>query len=190
MAENVRSIKEILQEMFGGKDAALEKLAKVRMTKYEVELWYFRHAPLGEISKTAKAYFAERFLGKELSKATPDEVKEALIKLDYAVNSCKKRCSRLVEELNQAMIIKGFEPIRDISGFLDWLTFCYEEKKDGFGQTIYELGYSFPLLIFYSDRNRKELWYELKSLMKANRMMPIIDICKIVKFKRRKSLKI
>ena len=51
MAENVRSYFEILDEMFMGPGAALEKYAKVRFTQYEMNLWRKHRLPLKEVDK-------------------------------------------------------------------------------------------------------------------------------------------
>lgn len=191
MAENFRSIAEIINELLKGNNSALAKLAKVRMTRYEIGLFHEYGAPLNVISRAAKAYFSERFLkGKKINEAKKDEIKAGIKTLEYAINSCINRCTGLVEELNQAMVDKGFEPVQDITGFLDWLTFCYDEKKDYLGQTVYEPGFGFPIRIFFSDLNRKEFWLEIQTLMKSGRMMSIVKIAQLVNYKRHNSIKI
>ncbi|MDO4747462.1 MAG: hypothetical protein Q4A70_03970 [Candidatus Saccharibacteria bacterium] len=191
MAENVRSIKAILEELLKGKDSALAKLARVRETQYEIGLWNGHGALLSDIAVTAKKYFSKRFLdGKLLKEVKKDELEEGLKKLAYAVESCKKRCTRLVEELNQAMSEQGLEPLKDIQGFLDWMTFFYEEKKDYTGQPVYDLEGHFPIRIFSSDKNRREFWVETQAIMRSGRIMSVKDIAQIVFFKRKHSVKI
>lgn len=191
MAEELRSIKDVFEELFKGKDSALAKLAKVRETQYEISLWKGYGAPLSDIAVTTKKYFSKRFLdGKTLKEAKKDEVNEGLKKLGYAVESCKKRCTKLVEELNRTMSEKGLEPLNDIQGFLDWMTFFYEEKKDYTGQPVYDLEGRFPIRIFSSDKNRKSFWVETQAILRTGRIMSVKDIMRIVLFKRKHSLRL
>lgn len=187
MTEQVkRSVDEICSELFVGREAALEKYAMVRRVQYEILLLYNYHVPLSQISMKSRIYFSERFLDgarvDEADKATT--LPEAIVRLDHAVNDgCKKRCTRLVKELNDALARYGIPALKDIQGFLDWLTFSFKERKDGYGMTMYEPDYGFPMLIFDSDKHRKEFWAELKALLKAKKVMSLVDIAKIVQFK-------
>lgn len=192
MAEQVRSIFEILKELFSGKDSALEKYARVRMTQYEMMLWRNYHLPLSSIPRATKTYFSKRFLkGVQLFAATDDELKEGLTRLGHAVDDgCKKRCTRLVEELNDALMTKGLPRVEDVDSFLNWLTFSYKPRVDVFGIPIYEPGYGFPLLVFDSDRNRKEFWGELRLLLESKKMISMKNVCKIVLAKRKVSVPI
>ena len=192
MAENFRSIKEIFEELFEGKDSALAKLAKVERTRYEINvLWVEHGVPLNMIFKPAMAYFSERFLdGKLLEDVNGDMLENGLKKLGYAVESCKKRCTKLVEELNHAMLEHDLEQLQDIQGFLKWTTFYYEDKKDFTGSIIYEPGYDFPVRVFYSDVNRKSFWAETQAIMKTGRIMSVKDITRIVLFKRNHSARL
>ena len=120
MAENIRSIEEILCELFKGRDAALEKYSRVRHTQYEMSLWRDYGLPLYDVDKSAKAYFSKSFLGgAKISETDGATIKKAFEKLNHAVNDgCHGRCLRLVEELNQALTALGLRTV-DPEPFLD-----------------------------------------------------------------------
>ena len=196
MAEDIkktRTIGEILKELF----EALEKFAKVRHTLYEILLYWLHHYPLGEIDNFSKRYFSQRFLGgKRIDQATPKEMTEALKRLRYAVGEelcekdgekyfpgCHGRCLRLVEELNQALIVEGFKPLEDPEKFLNFMTFDQELKKDYLGQPIYEHGC--PVAVFHDKENRKEFWAEAKRLLNKGKMMEMRVILRRVLHERR-----
>lgn len=186
-----RTIKEILTEMFKGKDSAIEKYAKVRATQYELSLWRRYHLPLSEVDKGAKAYFAQRFLGMNINSASERELKDALERLDHAVNDgCHGRCERLVEELNGALLEMELRCVKDVQKFLDWLTFFYHTNPDFNGDIAKEPEYGFEIRIFADKENRKEFWEELQALLKQGRMMSMQDVCKLVLIKRKASKKI
>lgn len=187
----MRTIKEILEEMFKGKDAALEKYAKVRITQYELSLWRRYGLPLSEVDKGAKAYFAQRFLGKGITVASSKELKDALEKLDHAVNDgCHKRCERLLSELNEALKAAGLKTVKDQEKFLNWLTFNYVTNPDHYGEPTKEPQYGFEIRIFNDKENRKEFWEELQTLLKSGRMISMQNACRIVLAKRKISKKI
>ena len=190
--EETKELKEILNEMFKGKDSALEKYAKVRITQYEISLWRGYHLPLSEVDKGAKAYFSQRVLGgKGITTASEKELKEALERLDHAVNDgCHKRCRKLLEELNAALEAVGLKPVEDHEKFLDWLTFSYHTVPDSCGEPTKDPGYHFEIRIFNDRENLREFWEELQTLLKHNRMMSMQDVCRIVLEKRKKSKKI
>lgn len=192
MAEKIRSVKEILEELFVGKDAALEKYAKVRHVQYELNLWHENGLPLGQVESQAKKYFSVRFLdGKNIyavERENPELLEKALRDLDYAVKcGCHGRCSRLVKELNEELAGYKIEPV-DSEKFLDWLTFCYSVRKDYCtGEPVNEPGFSFEIKDFYDDKNRKEFWKELKFLLKDGRIMSMSNVLKVVYLKRNHS---
>ena len=191
MTENIK-IMEILEELFQGKDAALAKYAKVRHVQYELGLTK-RGLPLYDVAPSAKKYFSQRFLAGrniyDVSKNDPDTYRDALEKLDHAVHDgCHGRCTRLVKELNEELAKYKIEPV-DSEKFLDWLTFCYEVRKDYMGEPMTEPGFSFEIRDFYDDRNRKEFWEETKALLKKGYIMPMGQIGKLVMIKRNHSIK-
>lgn len=188
MAE--RNIKEILEELFSGKDAALAKYAKVRHTQYELGLTK-RGLPIYDVAPSARRYFSERFLGGEnvckVYKEDRTKFDKAMEDLDHAVrDGCHGRCTRLVKELNEELAHYKIEPV-DSEKFLKWLTFCYDVRKDYLGEPITEPGFSFEIRDFYDDKNRKDFWKELKNLLKDGRIMSMSDVLKIVYLKRNNS---
>lgn len=189
MSENTREIKVILEELFKGNGAALNKYAKVRMTQYEINLWKKSGMPIEWVDKSAKSYFSSRFLGgKRITNATPAELQKAYESLDHAVrDGCHGRCVKLMTELNETFVALGLSPVNQIDKFLDFVTFYYEVRKDDQGNTVREKPGGFEVRVFHSDENRRELWLELQALMKQNRMMSIPDVCKIMLYKRRHS---
>ena len=187
MAENTK-IEEILEELFVGRDAALEKYAKVRHVKYELDLWRNNGLPLGLVERRAKKYFSVRFLGGQniytAEKENPEMLEKALKDLDHAVNDgCHGRCNRLVKTLNEELACRKIDPV-DSEKFLDWLTFYYDVRKDCFGNALQEPGFSFEIRDFYDDRNRREFWKELKAILKEGQITSMSDVLKIVYFKR------
>ncbi len=177
-----RQIKEILEELFKGQEAALNKYARVRMTQYEIGLWRRYGLPLSGVNSAAKQYFSKRFLGgKRIDKVGENELKKGLTALDYAVSDgCHGRCVRLVEELNCALAKLGLKQVSQPDKFLDWLTFSYEVRTDHDGRPIREQPGNFEIRIFHSEENRKEFWLELQALLKQGKMMSMQDVAKIV----------
>ena len=191
MAEDVRCIREVLEELFKGRDAAVEKYAKVRHTQYEMNLWRQRGLPLKEVPRNVKVYFSQRFLGgKKINEASEAELNEAFKRLGYAVDDgCKGRCNRLVEELNSMLAELGFKTIEEPAKFLNWLTFDYEVRRDHTGSPVVEKPFGFEILVFKDERNRKEFWGEVQLLLYTyGRMMSMQDIAKMVICKRRSSV--
>ena len=197
--KNLTRSEEILNELFVGRDAALEKYAKVQHTLYEIDLWKEHKLPLREVSPKAKMYFSKRFLeGKKIpdglnlpGEATVEEFEKAYDSLKHAVeDGCPKRCSRLVKALNEELAVYKIEPV-DSEKFLKWLTFCYDVRKDYYsGEPVMEPGFHFEIRDFYDDRNRKEFWTETKALLKEGKIMSMHDILVIVLLKRKKAIKI
>lgn len=199
MAENVRSYFEILDEMFMGPGAALEKYAKVRFTQYEMNLWRRHHLPLKEVDKKAKRYFGVRFLGEgqRIDKASPEALKKAFESLHFAVgkdsgdpslcSGCHQRCLRLANELNEALSRDGLEKIPDVEKFLDFMTFDYEVRTDENGQPIEEKPYGFVIRTFHDTENRSDFRMVLKMLRAENLEMSMQDIWKMIHFKRKHS---
>jgi hypothetical protein len=186
-----RQIKEVLEELFKGPNAALTKYARVRKTKYEIDLWQ-SGMPITEVSPDAKKCFSKSFLkGTSIKLATPEQISNGRKDLGYAVSEgCHGRCTRLVKELNCALAKLGLQQISQIDKFLDWLTFSYEVKTDYDGRSVREQPGNFEVRIFHSEENRKEFWLELQVLLKQNRMMSMQDVVKIVLDKRKKSVKL
>ena len=192
MTENLK-IKQIMEELFQGKDAALTKYARVRHTQYELSLTY-RGLPIYDVAPSAKVYFSKRFLGGEnvckVYKENPEKFNKAMEDLDHAVrDGCHGRCTRLVKELNEELAHYKIEPV-DSEKFLDWLTFCYDVRRDYLGEPIVEPGFSFEIRDFYDDKNRKEFWEEAKALLKKGYIMPMGQIGKLVMIKRNHSKKL
>ncbi len=200
MAENLnRSYFEILDELFTGPNAALEKYAKVRITQYEMNLWRKHHLPLKEVDKKAKRYFNVRFLGEgsRIDKASPEALKKAFESLHFAVgkdsgdptlcSGCHQRCLRLVNELNEALKRDGLDEIPDADKFLDFMTFDYEIRTDENGQAIEEKPYGFVIRTFHDADNRKEFRAMLQMLKTEKREMSMQDIWKIIGFKKKHS---
>lgn len=188
MAEN---IKGLFEELFKGKDAAIEKYAKVRHVQYEMNLWRNCGLPLSEVTGSAKVYFSKRFLeNKKIASASEEELVEAFKRLNHAVkDGCHGRCVRLIEDLNKELVAVKVEPVTDIEGFLNWLTFCYNVPKDDFtGNSVKEPGFSFEIRIFYDAENRREFWTEIKSLLKEGKIMPMSRVAQLVMFKRKLSV--
>ena len=200
MAEQIenRSIYEVLWELYsGGQEAALEKYAKVQHTRYEIGLYWYKHYPLAEIDSKAKIYFFFFFLGgKKIGQVTPEEMKEALTRLNYAVGNtpCMKdgkqyypgahgRCLRLVEELNRALIAEGFKPLRDPEKFLNYMIYDWEFKKNYLGEVIHEHGA--PVLVFHDKENRRDFWAETKYLLSKGKMMDLQKILRRVFHERK-----
>ena len=138
-----RSYYEIIDELFLMKDSAISKYSKVRFTEYEMNLWHKYGFPLSDVSPKARKYFEKRFLGgTSISGATEEELKKALTNLGYAVGSvvspegevelsgCRKRCMRLMDELNDALGRLGLKTMTDPERLLDWLTFEYEVDEE------------------------------------------------------------
>ena len=185
MTENIK-ILEIYNELFIGKNAALSKYAKVRHTQYEILLWHASGLPLSEVKKGAKLYFSKRFLnGKRIDRATEKEIEEALITLGHAVDDgCRGRCTRLVESLNEELKKYNLEPVK-VQSFLDWLTFCYDVRRDEYGCDCLEPGYGFEVRDFYDDYNRKEFYDEAKRLLKKGIVLHPGHIGQIVEIRRK-----
>lgn len=201
MAEQIknREYEDILKELFGGgEEAALAKLAKVRRTEYEMNLWRKHNLPLSEIPGKYRMYFRRRFLNSvSIEKATQKELDEAFYRLRCAVGmqvnaggehtGCYMRCLRLVGELNSALArnrLKTVEP----GAFLDWLTFDFTVPTGLGGEVIEEKGKGFEIRIFHSDDNRKEFWAELQKIMREHRRMSMQGVVKIVLVKRKESI--
>ena len=193
MAEHLRNIRVVIEEMFKGRDAALEKYARVRHAQYELDLWRSYGLPLREVPKGVKFYFSQRFLkGKRIEDASPEELAEAFKRLGYAVNnSCKRRCESLVAELNSKLEELGLQTVKEPERFLDWLTFSYTVRKDHDGHSVIEKPYGFEVRIFDDGRNRKEFWGEVRLLLRTyHRILSMQDITKMILLKRKISLPI
>ena len=192
MAENLRSTDKILEELFKGRDSALERYAKVRHTYYELNLWRRYGLPLSEVPKGMKFYFSQRFLGKKrIEDATEAELTEAFTRLGHAINDgCKRRCGRLVDELNLSLSELGLRSIKEPEKFLDWLTFDYEVRTDGEGNPVIEKPFGFEVRIFKDENNRKKFWSIIQLLIKNRRMMSMHDIVTLMNLLNRYSVRL
>ena len=187
---------EIIRELFfatkdeKGKAAksALEQYAKVRHTQYELNLWRFYGVPLGQVDRKAKAYFSERFLhGKGIREVDGRTRDAAFDRLDHAVkDGCHGRCVRLMEELNACLKAQGLKPVK-IEEFLDFLTFNYRTRDDGYGNPVQEPGYSFDIRDFVDEYYRVRFREELQLLEKTRCQMAMQDILKLIRFKMENS---
>ncbi|MBR3179982.1 hypothetical protein IKF57_00410 [Candidatus Saccharibacteria bacterium] len=184
-----RRIDKILCELFQGRDAAIEKYARVRHTQWEMNLWYKYGLPLKEVDGVAKNYFGKRFLnGVGINSATKEELAEAFERLAHAVkDGCHGRCFNLVVELNAALGKLGIDMISNPEQFLDWLTFDYETKPDDWGNPAVEKPYGFEIRIFHDAENRKDFWNELLPLLKVGKVLSMTDTFRFVREKRKRA---
>lgn len=185
MAENIRKVDTILRELFRGKDSALAKYSTVRHVQYEMNLWRVHGLPLSDVRPWAKTYFARRFLGgASVTKVTESELTEGFTRLEHAVkDGCHGRCLRLVNELNEAMKELGLDTLKNPEAFLDYMTFNKVERRDALGEVIMEKPFNVPACDFYDDRNRKVFWSELESIIKSGRMMSMVDVLLVIRYK-------
>jgi hypothetical protein len=192
MAEDLRSYEEVLKELFFGKDAALDKCAKVRKTLYEISLWKKHGLPLAEVGSAEKAYFSRRFLSKQrIDKVSEFVLDKALESLGYAAgfdpngnpveSGCRSRCYKLINELNIALAGDGF-PTVDVERFLNYFTFDFDFVLDNDGKPKLEPGYDFEMRIFRSDANR--LWFRmvLRALFLLKLRLSMQHVNEIAKF--------
>ena len=193
MTEQItRGFFEITRELFfASKDekgkpvkSALDQYAKVRHTQYEMQLWRYHGVPLSQIDSKAKAYFAERFLlGQEIRKVDGKTLDSAFKKLDHAVkDGCHGRCARLMEELNQCLKEMGLKPAK-VEEFLDYMTFNYHTRDDGYGYPRKDPEYGFEIHDFVDEYYRGLFREELKFLEKQHRVMALQDILQTILFR-------
>ena len=189
MAENIkkRTVKDILNELFNGNTGALTKYAKVRHTRYELSLWQEYGLPLSKIKGQAKAHFAKRFLGVPIAEASQEELKKGLEKIGYAEDSCKRRCFRLVNELNEALKMLELDQV-DPQGFIEYFTFNYHENIDEFGNPVTAPDYGFSIKHFHDSRNRKWFKNELDPLLKEGLILDLKEIERMARKKRKKAI--
>lgn len=184
---------ELVKEAFLEKDCAIRKCAKVRHTYYEIGLWLNKGYPISEIGKAEKKYFAERFLGgtkEKLDKMDRATITEAYKKLGYAVEATQKRSLGLIEKMNQTTVDAGLKGINSakLEIFLDWLTFYYETKHDYLG--FEEREYGAEVRVFFDESNRNQFIDELKIVTKQNRIISLLDVARIAKYRTKYSKKI
>ena len=193
MAEDIRSIEEIVNELFkAGSNSAIGKCTNVSHVNFLMgECWCGRGVPLSSIDKKVKAYFTKKFLnGCRIDQADEKTLREGFERLDYAMNNgCRGRCRRLIKELNQAFSEVGLSPVEDIDALLDWLTFSPRFLVDHNGIPLVEKpeGTLMPP-VFDDDRNRQEFWAEMQHLLKAGKMCSLHDIAILVAWKRRNAI--
>ena len=196
---NVRRLDSIIEELFkpmkGG--SALDRYAKVRHTLYEIQIWREQtNMPISEIPAAARNYFCERFLDNTLSKASETEINDAIIKLGYAENSCKKRCTKIVEEFNAAVReynnthSRKLAEVCNIEKFLDFYTFNYDVMKDHEGKPVLDKPYTFEIRIFHDKENRSDAWYLLKRMLENNRVASMQNVYRLNKMIKLNSVKI
>ena len=178
MAEDFRSIEQIMEELFDGvrvvkkngskkEEAALKKYAKVRWVKFEIDYYMSGKLPLSEVLAQAKVYFSKRFLGGEyIDRVSPAELRKAYDSLNHAVkDGCHGRCSRLVQELNEALERADVCPV-EVESFLDWLTFWPVERRGGDGSVLMEKPYNVPVIDFKNDQHLEGFYKVWKSYYK------------------------
>ena len=174
MAENFRSIKDILEELL----VALEKYSKVRHTKYKVNcLWRSYGYSLNKI-RGAAFYFSKTFLdGVRLSEASEDQIEHGIQKIGYAVKSCHGRCIRLTKELNEAFRARNIPQVSKIERFLDLMTFDYYlvDGCDGSSQP--------ELMIFEDEKNLKYFSNEARRLLRKNKILSLADIYRMSRYR-------
>lgn len=201
MAEDVknRGYEEILKDLFFGKDAALDKFAKIRWTRYEILLWKKHGLPLEQVAPAAKAYFSRRFLGgQRIDKVEKYVLEKALESLSYAAGidpdgklvdtGCRARCRALVKELNVALKENDFAEV-NVDKFIDMFTFDFSFSVDENGKHRKEPGYDFDIRHFYSDSNRWWFKNELDLMFKTKMRMPMDSVYVMAKHRRRFSKK-
>lgn len=196
MAEDInRGYEAVLKELFFGKDAALDKYAKVRWTRYEIMLWKKHGLPLAEVNPVAKAYFSRRFLEKQrIDKVSKPVLEKALESLSYACGidpdgnlvetGCRLRCHKLMEELNIALSGLEFAPV-DVERFLNYFTFDYDVVLDENGKPKQEPGYGFEIRLFHSDQNRAWFRTILKALFFLKLRLPMQCVHEVAKYFRK-----
>ena len=168
----MRTTIEIMDELFLGRDAALEKFAKVRHAKYEVELWR-KGMPYASLGKRSKSYFEKEYLGGiKIYDASDEQIAEGLKRLSFAVGmglknptGCYERTLRLVNELNAAIVREGLGVSVDVERFIDYFTFSHNEA------VLYrpEMIEAYPY--FFDDDHRKEYKASIRFLKEMKRKM-------------------
>lgn len=184
---------EIIKE-FG---EAINNYAKVRHTEYEMILWRDYGLPLAEVNNAAKRQFSQTFLkGKRIDYATKAEIDKAFIALGFAaghngeartLTGVRKRCFRLLEDLNKIFAEEHMEPIGDFDNLLDWLTFSYKFRKDHDNEPIMEKPYRFYIRDFYDSDHRKEFMAEARRTIKRGCMLSFNDLARIVNIRLTRS---
>lgn len=169
--------------------SALEQYAKVRHTQYELNLWRFHGLTLGQIDGKAKAYFSKRFLhGENILEVDNATLEAAYKKLGHAVDDgCHGRCVRLVDELNRRMGELHLAPVK-VEKFLDYMTFNYRTRDDGYGYPRRDPDYGYEIRDFVDKYYRTQFCEELRLLEKTRRMMSMQDILNIIHFKQEHSV--
>ena len=187
MAEELRGIREIYEELFKGPHAALLTYKNMRQVQREMKLYRDYGYPLSMVKAGWKKKFSDDFLGgKPISSASEAEMKEAYTRLDHAVrDGCHKRCYRLVEELKAAYQKLGVETNFDTEKFLNLMTFDFFSPLMSDGQPYLEPGYGFPIQNFVDDKNRKDFWQETSKILRAKKIMSVSDIWRRVMTNRR-----
>lgn len=193
MAEQIkRSLEQILNEMFEDEkktkkngeivreESALKKYTKVRWVQYELGLYMRYSLPLNEVNGSAVVYFSKRFLrGESAYCAYHSELKEAYKRLGYAVDACKKRCTDLVVELNEALSDLGLDKIEDIQKFLDILTYSPIIRKNSEGNPVMEKPYNFLVVGHWANsENFRDFVKEIRLLLKDKKMISMQNIYK------------
>ena len=217
MAEQLkRSYFEILDELVLGKNSAIDKLAKVCMTEYEMNAWWYGSRPLNMVDIKARKHFATRFLdrrsgtdekepeGEEpkkkkkkysdnmIKEASKEDIEQAFTNLHYAVGKLKKptgcyaRCMRLMNELNECLAELGLRTMVDPGRLIDWLTFEYTVVTNDFGRPIREDGEE--IRIFQNDKNLKDFKKEIKALKKAEQAMSMHGVLHIIYYRYERSV--
>lgn len=186
MAENTRSIREIYTELFKGNSSALAKYSRVRHTLSEIEMWWNDGVSLQAISPEAKVHFSKTFLrGVLISEASRFEIEAGFQSLTYAERSCRKRCTRLVEELKDAYDALGISTNFSTSRFLDLMTFDYVFPSDCDGNNVVDPETGLPSRVFKDDSNRKMFYEELKGLLRKKLILSPVNIYRLAVIRSR-----
>ena len=201
MAEQVRSIEEILQEMFIGVEkntrngkkvrerSSLMKLADLQEIADEMDLHLCRGLPLDLLKGIDVVYFSKRFMEKGVNVyyASLEDKQKARKKLGFAIQSCLERNERLINELNQALREKGLDEIKEVRKFLDFLTYNPQQRRNGEGNPLFEKPpYSHVPIIYYQNReDYKAFKEEIRSLLKSGKMVSMQDVYRNVSDKRK-----
>lgn len=197
MAEYIaRTVRQIIDELFedhkrkkdgtsSREESALKKYAKLRWVHYEIDLHFDYGLEFDKLNQSALAYFSKTFLyGKSVYRVSYDDFGDGCMRMRYAEEACRKRCTRLVRELNVAFSRVGLDEVHDIDKFLDFLTYDLRERKDEEGNVIMEKPYNFPVVYFANRNNLRDFTKEIRTLVKDNKMLSMVDVYKNMRDKR------
>lgn len=179
MTEQIRGYFEILWDLFfkvGKKEAALEQYSLVRHTEHDMKRLLKYNLSTGSIPKKSLGEFQRRFLnGTSIGKASDSQLNEGLKTLRYAISACHERCERLTNELNDYLRQEGLGTVQ-IEKFLNFLTFSYRTRDNGYGFPVVDPEYYYEIRDFVDDDIRKKFRLKLKELKKVGKEVSMQDI--------------